>query len=164
MSSKDLLFGDEGMIQMRKRPEWLCVLLLAVLGCGGGELVPVKGVVTVDGKPLAGATVQLIPDSPAGKQALGTTDAQGRFQLSTNQPRDGALRGTYKVTVQLPPQVEASAPAATQDEAQSASPAGRSLKRPAIVLPAKYSQPDQTVLRHKVPEDGDLKLELQSMK
>lgn len=139
-----------------------CVLLVAALGCGAAGPIPVKGIVTLDAKPLARATVQFIPEDPAGKQALATTDTSGAFQLSTTQPRDGALRGTYKVVIQVPSEAEPGVFAKTQEEAQQATQ--RPPKAPARILPAKYSQPDQTVLKHRVPEDGDVKLDLQSEK
>jgi hypothetical protein len=83
----------------------LAGLLLA--GCGGGiddGLVkhPVTGVVRVDGQPEAGVRVRLFRQGTAGDSnadtPVGVTDDQGRFALSTNGERDGAVEGTYKVT------------------------------------------------------------------
>ncbi len=57
-------------------------LLLA--GCGPSsdvpKLAPVHGVVTMDGKPLANATVRFIPES--GRPSVGVTDEQGRYELN----------------------------------------------------------------------------------
>jgi hypothetical protein len=33
-------------------------------------------------------------------------------------------------------------------------------KKASLTIPEKYSQSDQTILRHRVPDDGDAKLEL----
>jgi len=81
-----------------------CVTLLAaglaaVSGCGPKhpETIPVNGSVALDGKPVEGAAVVFTPEE--GKMATGTTDASGRFQLSTFQLDDGALPGTHRVTV-----------------------------------------------------------------
>jgi hypothetical protein len=53
--------------------------------------------VTLDGQPVEGATVTFMTDD--GKQsAAGSTDAAGKFSLSTNG-KDGAPPGTYKVVV-----------------------------------------------------------------
>lgn len=71
-------------------------------GCGGGpgdapETVAAKGTVTVDGKPMPGLSVAFIPAS--GKLATGETDDQGNFALTTNQPGDGAVVGSYSVAI-----------------------------------------------------------------
>jgi hypothetical protein len=52
-------------------------------GCGGGprpQLGTVEGVVTLDGVPLAAATVRFTPHGP-GRTAQGVTDASGRYRL-----------------------------------------------------------------------------------
>jgi len=69
-----------------------------LLGCGGGiELAPAEGVVTLDGDPVEGAAVMLVPDA-GGPTATGVTNAQGQFVLhTTNEP--GALVGSHRVTV-----------------------------------------------------------------
>lgn len=76
---------------------FLAVCLFA--GCAPSEPTPVKaiGKVTLDGKPVDGANVTLIPQG-AGKTANATTDASGVVKLKTNNI-DGALPGNYKVTV-----------------------------------------------------------------
>jgi hypothetical protein len=86
----------------------LCVVpLLAaalLLGCGGPqlELAPVGGRVSLAGKGLSHAAVQLIPDGKKGTAApagAGQTDADGHFQISTPPHGDGAVPGHYRVTV-----------------------------------------------------------------
>ena len=69
-------------------PSILAVALAAV-GCGGGT-ANVSGVVTLDGKPVEGATVTFTPDSKDGGgvgASYGKTDAQGRFSLRTDVRR-----------------------------------------------------------------------------
>jgi len=66
-----------------------CVLFL--VGCGGGgsnqpTLAPVKGTVTYNGAPVAGATVTFMPDK--GPLAIGVTGLNGEFKLNS-----GALPG-----------------------------------------------------------------------
>jgi len=74
----------------------LAVSSLVLTGCGGGH-VPVTGVVTVDGKPVEGATVTFITED--GKQsASGQTDSSGNFSLS-DSGKPGARPGSYKVIV-----------------------------------------------------------------
>ncbi len=73
--------------------------LLVIVGCGDNDgLVPVSGKVTLDGKPLADAAVGFFADA-GGTPAVGTTDAQGNFTLSTHKPGDGATVGQNVVTV-----------------------------------------------------------------
>jgi hypothetical protein len=76
-------------------------LLAALPGCGPSRpgTVPVRGTVTLDGQPLAGAAVMFMP--PAGRPAAGVTDQTGQFQLTTFANQDGALLGPHAVTVSL---------------------------------------------------------------
>jgi uncharacterized GH25 family protein len=94
------------------RPYFVFVCLLFIFnGCGGSneyETTPVSGVVTCQGKPVANATVNFTPvpdESRAagqrGRVALGLTDKDGRFTLTTYQDGDGAIVGKHVVTVGL---------------------------------------------------------------
>jgi hypothetical protein len=58
-------------------------------------------VVTLDGKPVEGATVYFyaVGDARDGRPAHGTTDKAGEFRLSTLGNEDGALPRNYKVVV-----------------------------------------------------------------
>jgi hypothetical protein len=131
---------------------------LSAAGCGA-KPVPTKGVVTVDGKPLAKATVMFTSQEPGGKDATGFTDANGDFELTTARMKDGALPGLYKVTVHhsesidIPPNMKS--PAEVQK--MHANAAGK-----ASVVPKIYTRQDQTPLQHRVPDDGDAKLQLRS--
>lgn len=95
---------------------WLAVtvaLFLPLSGCSSGQaehydVVPVSGVITCQGKPVANATVNFTPqgsDAAAegrpGRVALGITDKDGRFQLTTYENNDGAIVGKHLVTVGL---------------------------------------------------------------
>ncbi len=58
-------------------------IVIALAGCGRGprtQLGTVEGVVTLDGRPLADATVRFTPSGP-GRTAQGVTDASGRYRL-----------------------------------------------------------------------------------
>src|SRR5687767_14557607 len=83
-------------------PAGLAILLAAAAGCGDRfSPVPVSGVVTLDGKPVEGATVYFyaVGDAADGRPAHGTTDKDGAFRLSTLGDEDGALPRRYKVVV-----------------------------------------------------------------
>ena len=76
--------------------------LVALLGCGpsGPTMVPVSGVVTLDGVPVEGANV-IFTSMEGGKMADGRTDAQGKFTLTTQDQEStpGVLEGEHFVTV-----------------------------------------------------------------
>ncbi len=79
----------------------VALLILSLAGCGRSlpTTYPVKGTVTLDGKPVAGAGVLLIPKE--GRPAHGVTDENGAFTASTFGEGDGALPGRHVVTVTL---------------------------------------------------------------
>ncbi len=82
-------------------------LLLATFtltGCGGDAdpgrqpVFPVTGTVTMHGAPLGGATVAFAPQ--AGQPtAVGKTDAEGKFTLTTYAYGDGAAAGSFRVVI-----------------------------------------------------------------
>jgi hypothetical protein len=80
----------------------LLLLLAAMPACGpsGPRPVPVSGTVTVDGQPMAGASVMFMPQSE-GRPGVGVTDEAGKFRLTSGSSQEGVLPGPYKVTVTL---------------------------------------------------------------
>lgn len=83
------------------------VLVSSLVGCGGDgrpSLVKVTGTVTLDGKPLEGASVSLkfvTDDKSKYKRPSGAmTDAQGKFTPQTYGKDDGLPTGKYKVGIQ----------------------------------------------------------------
>jgi hypothetical protein len=84
-------------------------VLGSLAGCGGG-LSRVSGTVTLpDGKAMSGVFVTF-SDSEKQIGASGTTDENGRYQLTTSTPGDGVPPGTYQVTVTQPGPVDSSQP------------------------------------------------------
>ncbi len=76
-------------------------LFAALAGCGKTDFpttYKVNGTVTVQGKAVEGALVTFVP-TDGQKVALGSTDADGQFKLSTFSPSDGAQAGGYRITV-----------------------------------------------------------------
>jgi hypothetical protein len=63
------------------------------------NLVRVRGTVTLEGKPLAGAVVTFHPTTKDGSSAVGATDRFGKFDMKTAGLGNGALIGEYGVTV-----------------------------------------------------------------
>jgi hypothetical protein len=60
--------------------------------------VKVSGVVTYQNAPLEAATVVFHPDDHSNA-AVGITDEKGRFQLRTFEMNDGAVPGTFTVSI-----------------------------------------------------------------
>lgn len=83
----------------------LTASLAAAAGCGGEfPLAGVSGVVTLDGEPLANASVYFQPqrrggDPVVGPPSIGVTDEAGRYDLSTIEGARGAIVGGHVVSV-----------------------------------------------------------------
>ncbi len=124
-----------------KRSRWslagLALLAASLLpGCGGGEhYVPVQGVVTLNGEPLADAKITFEPVGGPGGVALGTpsfgrTDNEGKFVLQCpTSNASGAVVGEHRVRIitsgMLPPtdaQKEAARKRLMQQEAAAGNP------------------------------------------
>jgi len=74
------------------------VAAVAADGCRRGpRVVPVSGVVEVDGAPLTSGAITVVPDR--GRAASGTIGTDGRFTLTTFVPGDGAILGRHRVVV-----------------------------------------------------------------
>jgi hypothetical protein len=90
-----------------------------------------------------------------GRPAQGTTDAQGRFQLSTMRPADGAVVGTHQVAVI----------AARSGVERMPGPGEMVVPEPvqADALPKRYADPQASGLEREVKADGknDFALDLE---
>jgi hypothetical protein len=118
--------------------------ILALAGCGGP--VEVQGKVTMNGKPLPGATVVFIPEG-GGPEAGAQTDEEGNFSLNGTKA-DGTPPGEYRVIVskkEWPPGVKPPDP----KEMTFAS-----VLRMRETVPQKYTVQDKTPLRVTVPRGG----------
>jgi hypothetical protein len=79
------------------------VIAVLFAGCSGGgaEQKPthrVVGTVAMAGGPVAGATVMFAP-TEGQPVATGITDTSGKYELTTYEGGDGAVKGTFKVLV-----------------------------------------------------------------
>ena len=96
-----LVFG----MRASMHPRSLIFILLVCVGCGDGlPVAPVSGNVTLDGKPLVGASVTTQPISVTGNNpgsgSFATTDEQGRFELELVKPAiKGAIIGEHRVMI-----------------------------------------------------------------
>jgi hypothetical protein len=66
-------------------------------GCGGKTaVVPVEGTLKMKGKPLANVKVDFLPEN-AGPRSSGVTDSNGRYTLTCDDGRPGAVVGMHRV-------------------------------------------------------------------
>jgi hypothetical protein len=120
---------------------WTLTATLALAGCGESgppipELAPVTGTVMQGGKPLEGAAVSFWPTGK-GSPSIGSTNAEGRFELKYGGKAPGAPIGSHTVRI-----------------SKMTGEAGEQL------IPAKYN--DNSKLTQEVKKDGpnDFKIEL----
>jgi hypothetical protein len=91
------MIGNLGRLRAGLLP--LFVGLLSAAGCGSnGDLGQVKGNVTLDGAPLADATVIFSPVT-AGSTSAGKTDANGEYELIYSESVKGADVGPHHVWI-----------------------------------------------------------------
>lgn len=77
-----------------------CAVLTSGCGSGGPVTIPVRGTVKYNGQPLTNGTVVFSPANQGeGRVAQAEIGADGTFALSTFRPGDGAIAGTYAVSV-----------------------------------------------------------------
>lgn len=156
---------------------WKLVLVLTIGGAGGcggpGKPVKVQGTITLDGQPLAGATITFMPMGN-GRSASGRSDADGHFRLGTYETEDGALPGEYRVVVTMDEADqrhfgENPEEFSNQDKLEarmSMSPKGKrkatQAKKAAVSpVPTIYGDVKRTPLREVVPPPGKVELALQ---
>ena len=140
------------------------LVTIATVGCQRSDhpkMVRARGTVLYNGQPLEGAVVSFV--GPGGRPSAGDTDAEGRFQLSAWKPGDGAVLGEHMVTITkyAKPSFE---PEKTPDGSFMFKSAEKEIAyyNTPSVLPARYGNQRQSVLKATVTEDGpnDFKFEL----
>ena len=138
------------------------LLITSLVGCGGGsdqwvagseKVYPTSGKVTLDGKPVEGAVVMFISTSKP-LSARGLTDANGEYQLTTYEERDGAMAGEHKVTVRKTEYFEVRSGNWSEDEPTM-------VKKSKELLPIEFATESTTTLKKTIAEGGatDMNLE-----
>ncbi len=143
-----------------------CLLLGCADHSGRPATTPVRGKVTYHGSPVGGASVTfLAPGAP--RFAVGMTDDEGNYRLTTFESDDGAIPGTHVVTVRKdvdkppatislnaqptdPTNTAKSIEQAMQDTAQQM----KAAEKAGSQLPAKYADGKTSDLRKDV-HDGE---------
>jgi hypothetical protein len=121
----------------------MAALCMAMSGCNrsGLNLAPVEGIVKMKGAPLEGAGVLFMPAT--GPFAMGTTDARGKFTLTTAN-HSGALIGEHRVII-------------TKTQTLTTQIPGERLPRyeTKYLIPAKYGDPSTSGLSKTVVDDDN---------
>ncbi len=150
----------------RRVSHLLCLLVIAQfsLGCGGGQegppVAPVKGVVTVDGKPVEGATVSFTVKD-FSRFSTGVTNEKGEYSLTTMNTNDGAVVGENSVAIRqalkdsagMAPVMDLEAmKTGKTDQKGPSKPVDlkKVQQNPTAVVPAKYGDPDKSNLKRTV--------------
>lgn len=135
---------------------WVVLASGLIAGCaaddGDGlalDVVPVKGLVLLNGKPAAGVAVTFVPDGETvGQECTGGTDDAGNFTLKPIRGKgEGAPPGDYKVVLNRWVK-----PDGTVVPFNSPEPPANLLAVES--LPPKYSVAASSELKAKVPDEG----------
>ena len=128
----------------------IIVLCLLTTGCSSPrtpedekEVVPVTGIVHVDGTPVAGIEISFHAEEKATSHRIfpkATTDAEGKFQAWSYRKDDGLAAGDYTLTF-----IDHSAPS---------QPFQRASNKPDL-FKGKYSNPKKSDFPLVVPEGGE---------
>lgn len=149
--------------------------LALLVGCGSDSGLPktykVSGTVKQGGKPVDGALVTFLPSVQGAKPAIGSTNANGEFKLSTFGPSDGAVAGDYKITITKFSAPPANAPQAPQPGVIASGEISDSYAPPASsdgkgaananknLLPAKFASDSTSGLIATVAENDSNKFD-----
>lgn len=129
-----------GVICQRLKRSILILLATAgtahLVGCNAEEtgLAPVRGTVTLNGKPVTHGHVFARPTD--GRPAVGRIRSDGTYTLGTYTDSDGAKVGQHTVTL-APPRADEGSPPSD-----------------AVVPPARYNSPRTSGLQMVVPPEG----------
>lgn len=141
---------------------------MIAFGCSGGGQAPPKlgatveltGIVTLDGKPLEGASIRFAPKSEKGFHgAVGQTDASGKYELHTDigngESKDGIVPGDYIVYVSRMVRSDGSLIPADANEPPMMF-GGRD------TIPLKYSSKKGQISYHVMEKGGTFDIKLDS--
>ena len=139
-------------------------LLIAALfvGCSGQEegprTVPAKGVITLDGEPVNGAAIVFVT-TDGSYPASGQSDEDGRFSLNSFEYKDGAVPGTYMVSIVKNEEIVAESSTMKGEAAEHSTDNGKVQLGVRNALPEKYRNPTPNFTM-TIPEDGTTDLSI----
>ncbi len=139
-------------------------LILFSAGCSRNEklnrlpVFEVRGVVTLEGKPVANADITFV-NTEVNKGAFAKTDEKGEYQLTTYTSFDGAVAGKHSVAIaHTPPAADMPKSVSSEDPSYVPPSIGASAPIPTAAkssVPAKYADPATSGLMAVVNEDNE---------
>lgn len=141
-----------------------------VLSCGCGEkpvggpegLIPVSGVVTLDGNPVADATITFTPKREGGT-STGYTDENGKYELYFGPSAAGAVEGEHVVSIEVgegaEPQIPSDVDTSGMSEAEVSALMDKYIAKP---LPEKYTSGQVELTASVMEGAGPINFELTS--
>jgi len=132
-------------------------------GCGDdtglGKRYPVSGRVTFKNEPIKQGRINFIPAKAGEGRAAQSEIVDGSYSLTTATEKDGALPGSYKVTissVSIDPAAQAKLKEFSQGGQSRLGPESAKIMKGAVAnaLPSKYSLPETSGLTAEVPEQS----------
>ncbi len=149
-----------------------CCVPFAAFGCGSkglDDLNKAKGVITLDGQPLAGAQITLCPTQSGVRSAGANSDEKGVFVFQTLKGGDGVADGEYQVTVTKShtenPYTDEEVKIINESGGKRPENLFPDREPPTLVndLPQRYANPNTSGLTLKISgASKDLKIELTS--
>ena len=138
------------------------VVTVTLAGCnsdGNPKTYEVSGTLTLNGQPVDGATIVLIPKGTGAYPATAVSNADGTFQLTTFNANDGAVPGDYSVKISKMEYKEEAVSdtqvfASSEEENENYELTESSAAPPKNLLPAKYANPMTSELIYSVPEEA----------
>ena len=125
--------------------------VVGLVGCSGSDglpdMVPIRGKVTFDGKPMREGTVIYSPrERGQGRQASGGIQPDGSFVLTTLKKADGVKKGDYQIAIYAMEPHPGEPKSRAEVEAM-----GGKIKR-GFVIPEKYTNPATSGLSDTVDD------------
>lgn len=143
---------------------------LAIVGCGGGTpanqlpVYPAAGTVTYNGEPVADAMIIFRAVGQKMTRApFASTDAEGRFSVSTYGLKDGAPAGEYQISITKfveEPEVEIASDE-TDDYIPPGTPGYVEPPPPESQIPARYGDAASSGLTASIKADGENTISLE---
>lgn len=153
------------------------LIAVSISGCNQSDrptIVRASGKVTLNGTPVAGASVSFQPVS-GGRPCGGVTNADGVYEITSYEENDGAAVGEYRVAIikisgegaQKPSEAApAEDPSLALSDIADPTETDTPAKQPetTYLVPQKYSDPANSGLTANVPASGsdELNFELSS--
>lgn len=122
--------------------------IILFCGCSGDDrgLAPVSGTVYLNGKPLPNANIIFTPLEENIRVAVGSTDKEGRYKLTSFQTSDGAKIGKHKVSIR-----------AYEIADETFKPADDiTIKKGKLLSPRKYLDPETSGLTADVEKKSNI--------